>query len=153
MRISSILAVALGVTSLAGAALAQNNNAPVLPRWMAGCWLTEAGQPRRMEECWTMPRGSMMLGSSQTFDAEKTRSFEHMRIVRDADGLAFIGQPDGAQPTRFTLDRQSATELSFVNAAHDYPQRITYRVVDGELVAEIALLDGSKPQRWTYSRE
>ncbi len=138
---------------VAGATFAQPPTAPPLPRFMAGCWMTAPGQAKRVEECWTMPRGTMMLGSSQTFNAEKTSSFEHMRILRDADGLAFFGQPEGAPPTRFKLDRQSATEISFVNAAHDYPQRITYRIVEGKLEAEIALLDGSKPMRWIYSRD
>jgi hypothetical protein len=47
----------------------------------------------------------------------------------------------------------SASEIEFVNAAHDFPQRIAYSFKDGRLAAEISLIDGSKPRRWTYVRE
>ena len=47
----------------------------------------------------------------------------------------------------------SATEIRFVNATNDYPQRIRYSLKSGKIEAEISLLDGSKPTRWTYRRE
>ncbi|MBT2187990.1 DUF6265 family protein [Sphingobium nicotianae] len=152
-RLWILIGLAAFMMARSAAVHAEGDATAGLPRWMSGCWLTDPGQTTRVEECWTMPRGSMMLGSSQTYDSEGTRSFEHMRILRDAEGLGFIGQPGGTTSVRFKLDRQSAGEVSFVNATHDYPQRITYRLADGKLVAEIALLDGSKPTRWTYRRD
>lgn len=47
----------------------------------------------------------------------------------------------------------SASAVEFTNAAHDYPQRIRYEIKGDKLEAEMSLIDGSKPVRWTYSRE
>jgi len=126
-----------------------------LPGWMAGCWVADHGEGRQSEECWSAPRGDMMLGSGHMVAGDRSLSFEHMRIVREGDALIFIAQPGGAPPTRFTLEREGETTLpraSFVNAANDYPQRVTYWLVDGHLEAEIAMLDGSQPTRWTFRR-
>jgi hypothetical protein len=40
-----------------------------------------------------------------------------------------------------------------MNAQHDYPQRIRYWRDGKYLIAETALADGSKAQRWRYSRK
>jgi len=152
-------AAALLLVAMAGHSAAQEDGtAAQLPDWMAGCWLTAQDEGKRSEECWTPPRGSMMLGSGHMFDARESLSFEHMRIVRDGGTIAFIAQPGGAPPTRFSLDRQvapggaSPAEVSFVNRTNDYPQRVTYRLVSGNLEAEIAMLDGSKAMRWQFRR-
>ena len=63
MRIGQgLLCVAL---MLAGDAASAQTEAPKLPGWMAGCWISEQGNTgRRSEECWTVARGTMMLGAS-----------------------------------------------------------------------------------------
>ena len=38
---------------------------PALPAWMAGCWVHVQGE-RWTEECWTTPRGGVMLGSGRS---------------------------------------------------------------------------------------
>jgi len=124
---------------------------------MAGCWIAERGEGRQSEECWTAPRGTMLLGSGHMFTADRSLGFEHMRIVREESGLVFIAQPGGAPPTRFSLetgadDDPAARRVSFVNAANDYPQRVTYWLAEGRLEAEIVQLDGSRPIRWTFRR-
>ena len=131
--------------------------ASTLPQWMAGCWTTQ-GAPMATEECWTAPRGGMMLGSSHTVDAQDTtRAFEHMRMVRDGEQIVFIAQPGGTAASRFPLLRSALRDgrpfLEFGNDAHDYPQRIRYWLeADGGLVGEISLADGSRPTRWAYQR-
>lgn len=126
-----------------------------LPGWMAGCWMAE-GRTSRTEECWTVPRGAMMLASSHSFAAHHSFAFEHMRIVQENGTLVYIAQPGGASPTRFPMlgvvAATAADGITFQNSAHDYPQRIHYRIVEGALVAEISMADGSHPQRWTFRR-
>ena len=46
----------------------------------------------------------------------------------------------------------SPDSITFVNAAHDYPQRVHYRRTAAGLDAEISLADGSKPTKWSYRR-
>ena len=131
--------------------------APALPEWMAGCWITQ-GTPLTTEECWTAPRGSMMLGSTHTVDArDVTRAFEHMRMMRDGAQIVFIAQPGGTAGARFPLLRSALRDgrpfLEFGDDAHDYPQRIRYWLeADGRLIGEISLADGSRPMRWSYQR-
>lgn len=148
--------------SLIAALLAAAQPAPwappaPLPGWMAGCWMAE-GEGNQTEECWTVPRGTMMLGSSHTFSGPTTRWFEHMRIVQDGTTLAFIAQPGGSPPTRFAMvDRLAINDdrpvIIFENLANAYPQRIRYTTdADGSLIAEIAQADGSRVQRWTFRR-
>jgi hypothetical protein len=40
--------------------------------------------------------------------------------------------------------------VTFLNAEHDFPQRVRYWREGRELVAEISLKDGTKAQRWRY---
>lgn len=130
--------------------------APPLPGWLAGCWMAERDDTRT-EECWTVPRGEMMLASSHTFVAGDTRSFEHKRIVREGATLVFIAQPGGAPPTRFPMVgtglSSPADGIMFQNLANDYPQRIRYaQAADGTMIAEISQADGSRPMRWVFRR-
>lgn len=152
----------LASASLAIAASAMAQEAPSaaspLPVWMAGCWIT-AGEGVRTEECWTAPRGAMMLGSSHSFEGDTTRWFEHMRIVREEGGLVFVAQPGGAPPTRFAMTAAPTgvdgrpRGVLFTSSEHDYPQRVHYFLdADGTLVGEISLMDGSRVQRWVYRR-
>lgn len=130
---------------------------PKLPDWMAGCWEQRSGESWT-EECWTIPRAGMMMGSSRNGSGDQLRDWETMQIVReDTDDPAvakmrFHGAPRGQNRTSFDWVPSKEPGLSFVNAAHDYPQRIRYWREGEDLMAEISLLDGSKPRRWRYRR-
>jgi len=76
-----------------------------------------------------------------------------MRIERGADGqLTFFGSPKGATPVGFKATQADATSITFINASHDYPQRVRYEKTADGLNAEVSLADGSKPNRWAYRR-
>jgi hypothetical protein len=131
---------------------------PLLPGWMAGCWIQEKGD-RWTEECWTAPRAGTMMGSSRMGRGETLGAWETLRIVRNhksGDGpaipMAYIASPGGGPATVFTWTPNGTQDAIFVNAAHDYPQRIRYWREGELLMAEISLADGSKPMRWTYKR-
>ena len=131
---------------------------PKLPDWMAGCWEHSSGE-RWAEECWTIPRVGMMMGSGRSGVGDKLTDWETMRIVRDfehEDGtiarMAFIGRPKGKDGAIFAWSPSSEPGLMFGNPVHDYPQRIRYWREGEELVAEISLWDGSRSVRWRYRR-
>lgn len=125
---------------------------PKLPDWMAGCWESRTGE-RWTEECWTIPRGGLMLGSGRDGSGDKVGHWEWMRIERGADGsLTFYGSPKGAPAVGFKSTEADAWSVTFVNAAHDYPQRVRYRQTTTGLEAEVSLADGTKPNRWSYHR-
>lgn len=116
------------------------------------CWEMREDE-RWGEECWTKPRGGMMLGSGRTGDGDRVVSWEVMRIEVVADGgLTFSASPGGRSWTAFASVVDPDGGVTFVNTANDYPQRVRYWR-DGELLnAEIALEDGGRPTRWTFRR-
>ena len=134
---------------LAGAAGA----AMELPAFMTGCWEQVDGD-RWTQECWMEPRGGIMLGASREGRGDTLGNFEWIRIARAADGtLQFHPAPGGKPAPHFTAESASASEVRFVNPAHDYPQRVRYWR-DGDLLkAEISKADGSQKVSWTYRRE
>ena len=144
----------LGILALLIAAEAPAR-APVLPAWMAGCWERHSGD-KWTEECWTAPRAGIMLGSGRSGTGETLREWEVMQIERvDADDpavprMTFYGAPGGQNRTPFVWVASDDPGVTFVNESHDYPQRIRYWRDGKELVAEIALKDGSKAVSWRY---
>ena len=124
-----------------------------MPAFLAGCWKQRRDQDRWTEECWTDARGSLMIGSSRNGRGEKIANWEWMRVERSADGsVIFYGSPQGAPAVGFKATEADANSITFVNAGHDYPQRVRYVVTDTGLDAEVSLADGSKPNRWSYRR-
>ncbi|HTK59052.1 MAG TPA: DUF6265 family protein [Sphingomicrobium sp.] len=124
-----------------------------MPAFMAGCWEERLRDGKWTEECWTDPRGGVMIGSGRAGQNDKLRNWEWMRIERGADGLVtFYGSPNGAPAVGFKAVESSAKSVTFANPGHDYPQRLRYVATDTGLEAEISLADGSKPARWSYKR-
>jgi hypothetical protein len=126
---------------------------PAMPAFLSGCWEQKRDDGGWTEECWTDTRGGLMIGSGRDGKADKVGHWEWMRIERSADGtLTFYGSPKGATPVGFKAVEADARSITFLNAGHDYPQRVRYAVTESGLDAEVSLADGSKPNRWTYRR-
>ena len=125
-----------------------------MPAFLAGCWEEKRAERRWTEECWTSARGGLMIGSGRDGKGDSVRHWEWMRIERTADGtVTFFGSPEGAAPVPFKATSSGGNSITFVNAAHDYPQRVRYTLTRDGLDAEISLADGTKPNRWRYRRE
>lgn len=125
-------------------------------RWLEGIWRTEpqimADGARWSEELWTEPAFGTLLGIGRSVEGPRTRSYDHMRIAADGKGLAFYGSPNGAPAVRFEAVAVGRGRVTFVNAAHDYPQRIAYERKGDTLTATISMMDGSKRVSWTYRK-
>lgn len=141
---------------LMAAILANAAEAPGLPEWMAGCW-EQRSDERWTEECWSDPRGGTMIGYSRTGAGAVLTEWETMQImVEETDDpaipkMVFWGSPKGANRTMFVWMPGTETSVTFVNAGHDYPQRIRYWLDGRDLIAEIALQDGTKARRWRFT--
>ena len=93
----------------------------------------------------------MMIGASRSGTGDRLGFWEHMRIVREADGaLAFWAIAGDQKPVRFVEREKTAEGIVFVNEGHDYPQRIRYWREGRELKAEISLIDGSKAAQFSF---
>lgn len=153
-----VAALAMTAALVAAPLWAQDARQPVLPGWMAGCWEMRDGE-RWAEECWTIPRGGMMLGSGRAGTGDRVASWETMRIALaepDSGGaaipMAFVAAPGGTGWTTFGWSPTDEDGVTFHNASNDYPQRVRYWR-EGELLrAETSLLDGSQAMQWTFRR-
>jgi hypothetical protein len=106
-------------------------------RWLAGCW-KQATATTTIEEQWMLPSGGHMLGVSRTVSSGKAREHEFLRIYAAGDTLVYAPKPSGQAPTEFRSIQVSANEVVFSNPAHDFPQRIRYRLAsEGILIAGI----------------
>ena len=124
-----------------------------MPAFLSGCWEQKREDGGWTEECWTDTRGGLMIGSGRDGKGDQVGHWEWMRIERAGDGtLTFYGSPKGAAAVGFKSTEADGKSITFVNAAHDYPQRVHYVVTDLGLDAEVSLADGSKPNKWSYRR-
>lgn len=122
--------------------------------WLVGKWCTEPRNGRTTCETW-QPAGAdgMMRGETVT-TSPKGEQREAMRIGGTGDAMVFHAEPVGQPPADFAVKPGGigARSVEFVNAGHDYPQRIRYWREGEQLMAEISLADGGKPMRWVYRR-
>jgi hypothetical protein len=122
------------------------------PAWLAGTWVTE-DKGTWTEERWAPPRGGVMLGTSLSGKGQGATWFEFMRIAPDGAGtLHFYGSPEGKPAVAFRAESAGADGIVFVNPAHDFPTRISYRRSGDRLVATVSGPGGANPQTWNYRR-
>lgn len=107
--------------------------------WLSGCWEMKTEKRRTLiTEMWMKPAGDAMLGVGRTLKAGKLIDYEFLRIVEDANGLAYISRPSAnKEDTVFRMTRIAANEIVFENRAHDFPQRIMYTRKGEKMTARI----------------
>jgi len=121
--------------------------------WLAGAWTGTMGT-LSIEERWSPPGGGAMLAISRTIKGQRMIAFEYLRIVERDGGLVYIAQPNGYPPTEFVLTLIEDGRAVFVNALHDFPQRIEYaRQGAAGLRATISDLAGENAQSFEFERE
>jgi hypothetical protein len=123
-------AILLTLLAVAGAARSSPESAVANLSWLAGCWASVGGE-FGTGEVWTPPAGGTMLGLSRTVRDGRTVEFEFMQIREIAPGqLAFVAHPSGQAEAAFPLVRSGPRELVFEDPAHDFPQRVIYRLLE-----------------------
>ena len=113
--------------------------------WMEGCWITEDGSYR---EVWQRGGEDLLFGYATLRHDGEVVFFEQTRI--ETDTPAFYAYPAGVGPSPFPMISMSESEAVFLNATHDYPQRIRYAREGTALVATISLADGSRASNWAF---
>lgn len=117
--------------------------------WLAGCWASVDGESGSGEQ-WTPPAGGTMLGVSRTVRGGRTVAHEFV-VIRVIDGatLVYLAHPSGQPAAAFHARHVGEREVVFENSAHDFPQRIGYRLdADGRrLLAWIEGTGKSGPRR------
>ena len=110
--------------------------------FIAGCWTMVRPNGTRIDEQWFAPSGGAMIGMSRSVRDGKLREFEFMRIVPGADGKPqYVAIPSGQTEATFPMKEVGENSVVFENPAHDFPQRILYRLVDQNTL--VARIEGS----------
>lgn len=116
--------------------------------WLAGCWRIESPDGQSVaEEQWMAPRGGLMVGMSRSIRGGEAQGYELLTIRIEGGTLVYHAVPSGQHPTDFRARRVDDGRLEFVNAAHDFPQKIVYTQT-GHDQAEAAVFgeaDDSEP--------
>src|SRR5262245_7548668 len=114
-------------------------------KFMTGCWAFEANG-RKVEEHWLAPAGESLIGVSRTVKGGKTTEYEFLQIRDLPEGLTYIAKPSNQPEAKFVLSSRTGNEVVFENPAHDFPQRIRYRLEGDTLRARIEGTLGGKPR-------
>jgi hypothetical protein len=148
------IAVGLFIAAFALTASAQQASLDRLA-WMAGTWTGTTAEGIEMVEHWTDPKGGVMLGLHRDVKAERAISYEFLRIQATPAGIVLFASPRGAPPTPFPMAEEGVERIVFANPAHDFPQRIIYRLTpDGSLNARVeGIVKGkTRSEEWIWKR-
>lgn len=122
----SVLAV--GVPAWPASVAAQQAQGVEAVAWLTGCWEASAGE-RRTREVWMAPDGGLMVGMSRSVRGARATGFEFLLLGAREAGLVYRAHPSGQTPTDFPAVRVADGELVVANPEHDFPKRISYRIV------------------------
>jgi hypothetical protein len=104
--------------------------------FLHGCWERRANN-RQVEEHWMKPRGGTMLGMARTVRGDTLVEYEFVRIFEQDGRLIYAAQPSGQPPAEFTSAAMEAGAITFANPAHDFPQKVSYRLAGDSLFARV----------------
>lgn len=117
------------------------------PDWLAGCWLSADGSTT---EHWTRAAPGWLFGFNTASSDGEIVFFEQLRIEPGPGGPVLQAYPAGRGPTAFPMVAAQTGMITFANASHDFPQRISYHRDGDRLTATVALMDGSKSRDWRF---
>ena len=138
--IFAVLLAAIICIMSPGRGLAQDTRVSIQSlTWLSGCWESNTPDKKMSStEQWMKPAGGMMIGAGRTVKDGKVLDYEFLRIVEEPDGVFYIAKPtENKDETKFKLVRSSAWEVVFENLAHDFPQRVMYKLTGEKLHARI----------------
>ena len=116
--------------------------------FLSGCWRGEVGgDGSRIIEQYSDIDGELLLGNLKTVKNTATIFFEFIEIRALEDGVFLTPYPNGQKSSvRFALIELEPDKASFDNPEHDFPRRITYRLLpDGELLTRVAGVIDERP--------
>lgn len=107
--------------------------------FLQGCWTGET-RGVRIEENYGDTDGGSLLGTVKTVRDGKLRFFEFLRIYADDEAVWLQPYPSGRKDApRFRLVELEPDKAAFENDTHDFPRRITYRLLpNGGLLTRVA---------------
>ena len=110
--------------------------------WLNGKWVMKEGDGTVTEQ-WKQVNDSLMEGSSDFIKGDSVIPFEKIRMFRRGIDFYYEAKAAGQnneQPVEFKLSSFSDSGFVAENPQHDFPKRITYRLVNKDSIH--AVVDG-----------
>ncbi|HRJ85796.1 MAG TPA: DUF6265 family protein [Ignavibacteria bacterium] len=105
--------------------------------WIADSWVSASGETTSYEE-WKVISDDLFEGGSKTVKDGRTIFSEKLKIENTAEGIYYVADVShNPEPVKFKLTAVSDTSAVFENPLHDFPQKITYLLEEGNLHAII----------------
>ncbi len=125
--------------------------------WLNGSWMMK-DKDGIVTESWKQVNDSLLEGSSDFIKGDSIIPFEKIKLFRRSDDFYYEAKAAGQnneQPVEFKLTSLSDTGFVAENPQHDFPKRITYRLVNKDSIH--AFVDGGpampeKKSDFYYSR-
>lgn len=143
MHKRTLLIVFLGLFSLL--VRAQKNN-PF--NWLQGNWKFTIGNNYIVEQ-WKIVNDTVALGISFFIQNQKDSAIEETIELVQKNGvwlyIPTTAKQNESKPIPFTIIYSKEKEFIAINTAHDFPQRIAYRLIGNKLYASI---EGEKNKKY-----
>jgi len=114
--------------------------------WLNGEWAMKENDGIVTEQ-WKQLNDSLMEGSSDFIKGDSVIPFERIRLFRRGSEFYYEARAAGQnneQPVEFKLSSFADSGFVAENTKHDFPQRITYKLVNKDSIH--AFIDGGPMQ-------
>ncbi len=110
--------------------------------WLVGCWESADGGSK---EVWVRDSDESFIGFGVVVTDGELSFYEVLSLRREGPNTwIYTAHVSGQPPTAFSGNASAEAELTVTNAAHDYPQVISYKRSGLSLVAIISMIDGER---------
>ena len=106
--------------------------------FMAGCWHAQTGKDNTVEEVWSMPTETIMLGYTRYFTKDKPTNWDFNYIVKAESTVYLILGPHGEVPDTFHLKVLNDEVASWSRTGTEFPGTVMYRKAsNGDLIGRL----------------
>ena len=107
--------------------------------FMAGCWHAQTSKDNTVEEIWSMPTETIMLGFTRYFTKEKPTTWDFNYIVKADTAVYLILGPHGELPDTFRLKILNDEVASWLRTGStEFPGTVMYRKAsNGDLIGRL----------------
>ena len=105
--------------------------------WIVDHWIATDGESKSYEH-WEKTNETLFTGGSETIKNGDTVFSEKLKIELIDGNIYYIADVShNPAPVKFKLTKLTDSEAVFENPEHDFPKKISYKQVDGNLHASI----------------
>ena len=142
MKLKTLIVACLMISS--SCAFAEKCNSLHSFAWLLGDWVADNGKNLTLES-WkaVSPDTYEGVGETRSRTTNELLNSESLRIVAMSGEIFFVAKVDHNDlPVAFKLTDCSSDRAVFENAAHDFPRKLEYRLVNDDKIL-VTVTDGA----------